>query len=36
MPGSADTLLGSSSSEELGILKVGLSVNASESRNITD
>ena len=33
MPGSADTLR---SSEELGVLKVGVSVNACESRNITD
>ena len=36
MPGTADTLLGRSSSEELGVLEVGLSVNACESRNITD
>ena len=32
MPGSADTLLGKSSSTELGVLKV----NACESRNTTD
>ena len=32
MPGTADTLLGKSSSEELDVLKVGVSVNASESR----
>ena len=31
-PGTADTLLGRSSSEELGVLKVGVSVNACESR----
>ena len=36
MPGSADTLLGKSSSEELGVLKVRVSVNACESRNVTD
>ena len=36
MPGSADTLLGRSSSEELGVLKVGVSVNACESKNTTD
>ena len=36
MPGSADTLLGKNSSEELGVLKVGVSVNACESRNVTD
>ena len=36
MPGSADTLLGRSSSEQLGVLKVDVSVNACESRNITD
>ena len=36
IPGSPDTLLGRSSSEELGVLKVGLSVNACESRNTTD
>ena len=31
MPGSADILLGKSSSEELGVLKAGVSVNACES-----
>ena len=36
MPGYADTLLGRSSSEELGVLKEGVSVNACESRNSTD
>ncbi|XP_068712222.1 uncharacterized protein [Montipora foliosa] len=36
MPGSADKLLGKISSEELGVLKVGVSVNACESRNVTD
>ena len=36
MPGTADTLLGRRSSEELGVLKVGVSVNACESRNVTD
>ena len=36
MPRPADTLLGRSSSEELGVLKVGVSVNACESRNSTD
>ena len=36
MPGSAETLLGKSSSEEPGVLKVGVSENACESRNITD
>ena len=36
MPGSADTLLGKRSSEELGVLKVGVSVNACEYRNIPD
>ena len=36
MPGTADTLLGRSSSEELGVLKVGVSVNACESRNVND
>ena len=36
MLGYADTLLGRSSSEELGVLKVGVSVNACESRNSTD
>ena len=36
MPGSAETLLCKSSSEEPGVLKVGVSVNAGESRNITD
>ena len=36
MPSSADTLLGRSSSEELGVLKVGVSVNAYESRNSND
>ena len=36
MPGSADALLGRSSSEELGVLKVGVSANACESKNITD
>ena len=30
MPGTADTLLGRRSSEELGVLKVGVSVNACE------
>ena len=35
MPGTADTL-GRSSSEELGFLKVGASVNACEYRNIND
>ena len=30
IPGSAETLLGRSSSEELGVLKVGVSVNACE------
>jgi len=33
MPGTADTLLGRSSSEELGVLKVGVSVNACESKS---
>ena len=32
MPGTADTLLGRRSSEELGVLKVGVSVNACESK----
>ena len=36
MPGSPDTLLGRSSSEELGVLKVGVSVNACESKNVND
>ena len=36
MPGSADMLLGRNRSEELGVLKIGVSVNACESRNITD
>ena len=36
MPGSAETLLGKSSSEEPGVLKVGVSVNACESRKFTD
>ena len=36
MPGSAETLLGKSSSKESGVLKEGVSVNACESRNITD
>ena len=36
MPGTADTVLGRSSSEELGVLKVGVSVNASESKNTAD
>ena len=36
MPGTADTLLRRSSSEELGVLKVGVSVNACESRNTAD
>ena len=36
MPGSADMLLGRSSSEDLGVLKVGVSVNVCESRNSTD
>ena len=36
MPGTADTLLGRSSSEELGVLKVGVSINACESRNVHD
>ena len=36
MPGTADTLLGRSSSEELGVLKIGVTVNACESRNVTD
>ena len=36
MPGTGDTFLGRSSSEELGVLKVGVSVNACESRNIAD
>ncbi|KAL9975199.1 hypothetical protein ACROYT_G012329 [Oculina patagonica] len=36
MPGTADTLLGRSSSEKLNFLKVGVSVNACESKNITD
>ena len=36
MPGTADTSLGRSSSEELGVLKVGVSVNACESRNVND
>ena len=35
MSGSADTLLGRSSSEELGVLKAGVSVNACECRNTT-
>ena len=36
MPGIADTLLGRSFSEELGVLKVGVSVNACESRDVND
>ena len=36
MPGTADTLLGRSSSEELGVLKIGVTVKACESRNVTD
>ena len=36
MPGSADILLGRSSSEELIVLKVGVSVNTCESKNTTD
>ena len=36
MPGTADTLLGRSSSEESGVLKVGVSVNACESRDVND
>ena len=36
MPGTADTLLGRSSSDELGFLKIGVTVNACESRNVTD
>ena len=34
MPGTADTLLNRRSSEEFGVLKVGVSVDACESRNI--
>ena len=36
MLGTADTLLGRSSSKDLGFLKIGVTVNACESRNITD
>ena len=36
MPGTADTLLGRSSSEELSVLKIGMTVNACESTNVTD
>ena len=36
MPGTADTLLSKSSFEELGVLKIGVTVNACESRNVTD
>ena len=36
MPGTADTLLGRNSSEELGVLKIGVTVNTCESRNVTD
>ena len=36
MPATADTLLGRRSSEVLGLLRVGVSVNACESRNVTD
>ena len=36
MPGSPDSLLGRSSSEELGVLKVDVSANACESKNTTD
>jgi len=36
IPGTADTLLGRSSSEELGVLKVGISVNACKSKSIAD
>ena len=36
IPGTADTLLGRSSSEELGVLKVGVSVNPCEFKDVTD
>ena len=36
MPGTPNTLLSRSSSEELGVLKVAISVNAYESRNVND
>ena len=36
MLGTADTLLGRSSSEKLGVLKVGVSVNTCESRKVND
>lgn len=36
MPGSADTLLGRSSSEELGVLKEVVSENACEFKDVTD
>ena len=36
MPGTADTLLGRGSSEELGVLKIGVTINACESRNVAD
>ena len=36
IPGTADTLLGRRFSEELGVLKVGVSVFARESRNVND
>ena len=36
MPGTADTLLGRSSSEELGVLKVGVSVYACQLKDVTD
>ena len=35
IPGTADTLLGKSSSEKLGVLKVGVSVNACEFKDVT-
>ena len=36
MPGTADISLGRSSSKELGVLKVGVSVNACESKSTAD
>ena len=36
IPGPADTLLGRSSSEELGVPKVGVSENACEFKDVTD
>ena len=36
MPGTAGTLLGRSSSEELGVLKVGVSVYACQLKDVTD